>query len=366
MKKILVIGQTPPPFGGQALMINRMLEGTYANARLYHLRMAYSKDMDDLGKIRLGKSFHTISIIFRAVYLRLRHNIRVLYYPPSGPSILPMFRDITLLVCIRWMFKSTIFHFHAAGLSDSYLKLPRLARWLFRRAYFNPDIAIQLSSFNPDDAALLSAKSTYFVPNGIEDEYLAMGCPSKPDNSVCRVLFVGLVSESKGVLVLIEAIRILRDSGVRVKVSVVGKFASESFERTVLSQISELGLGDIFDFTGVLVGQAKHEQYLAADIFCFPTFFECESFGLVAVEAMQFQVPVIISRWRGVQSLIDDGNEGFIVPVQDAKAVAEKIALLAANPELRVRMGRIGRERYLQHYSIEMFYQRMDDCFANV
>ncbi len=347
-------------------MIERMLEGTYTNARLYHLRMAYSKDMDDMGRMRLGKPLHTISLVFKAVYLRIRHNIRVLYYPPSGPNLLPMFRDITLLICIRWMFKNTIFHFHAAGLSDSYSKLSRFSRWLFRLAYLKPDVAIQLSRFNPDDAAFLKAKSNCFIPNGIEDEFLALGCPKKSEKSVCTVLFVGLVSESKGILVLIEAAGILSKSGVQLKVNVVGKFSSESFMHTVTSRIAELGLEEVFEFTGVLIGQAKHDQYLAADIFCFPTFFECESFGLVAVEAMQFQVPVIISRWRGVQSLIDDGSEGFIVAVQDAKSVAEKIALLVVDPKLRERMGRKGRERYLQHYSIEMFYQRMDDCFGNV
>ncbi len=347
-------------------MIERMLEGTYANARLYHLRMAYSKDMDDMGRLRLGKLFHSISIILRAAYLRLRHNIQVLYYPPSGPGILPIFRDISLLICIRWMFKKTLFHFHAAGVSDSYSGLPRYARWLFRQAYFDPDMAIQISSFNPDDAAALRARSSCFVPNGIEDEYLAMGLPIKPNNSVCTVLFVGLVSETKGVLVLIEAAKILRDSGVQVNVRVVGKFVSERFKHTVLNRISELGLADIFDFLGVLTGRAKHDQYLAADIFCFPTFFECESFGLVAVEAMQFRVPVIVSRWRGVQSLIDDGIEGFVVPTHDAKGVADKVELLVSNAELRKRMGEKGRERYLKHYSIEMFYERMDDCFGNI
>lgn len=347
-------------------MIKRMLAGEYENARLYHVRMAFAKDMNDLGRKRLSKLFHPISIIFRAIYLKLRYNIRVLYYPPSGPSTLPMLRDIVLLLCIRWMFRKTIFHFHAAGLSESYPKLPRYTRYLFRLAYFNPDIAIQLSSHNPDDASLLNSKSKFVIPNGIEDEFSKSNSSIARGNAVCNILFVGLISESKGILVLIDAVKILRHSGMNVEVSVVGKFISEDFRQVVFDRISKFGLEGIFFFKGVLTGQAKHDQYLAADIFCFPTFFECESFGLVAVEAMQFRVPVILSRWRGVQSLIDDGVEGYFVPVRDAMAVADKLATLVADPDLRIRMGIKGRERYLKYYSVEMFYQRMDECFRSI
>lgn len=366
MKKILVLGQTPPPFGGQAIMINRLLEGHYKNAVLYHVRMSFSKDMDDMGGVRLGKLLHPFSIIAKVVYLRLRHNITLLYYPPSGPDYLPMLRDIAILLSTRWMFKKTIFHFHAAGTSELYAKLSGYMRVLYRWSYFKPDVAIQLSTHNPDDAKCLQAKSMYIVPNGIEDDYGAMGCPRKPVNDTCNILFVGMVSESKGILVLLDAIRIIKEAGLSCTVTVVGKFASENFRQCVYGEIAKHGLGEYFDFTGVLVGREKFQQYLRADVFCFPTFFGSESFGLVAVEAMQFCVPVILSKWRGVQSLINDGEEGFLVPVHDSQAVADKLMQLVADPDLRRKMGGKGRERFLREYTVEKFYQRMDECFKNV
>ena len=48
-KKIVVIGQTPPPFGGQALMIQALLDGQYENAELFHVRLDFSKNFDDMG-----------------------------------------------------------------------------------------------------------------------------------------------------------------------------------------------------------------------------------------------------------------------------------------------------------------------------
>jgi glycosyltransferase involved in cell wall biosynthesis len=366
MKKILVIGQTPPPFGGQALMIKRLLEGTYANARLFHVRMAFSKEMDDMGRLQMRKLLHPFLIILRVAFLRLRYKIEVLYYPPSGPDYLPMLRDMAILLCVRWMFKKSIFHFHAAGISELYEALPKHMKLLYRLSYFKPDLAIQLSNFNPNDAGFLQAKTIRLVPNGIEDAYQAMGCLSKPENAICNILSVGMVCESKGILVLLEAIRIIKERELFVKVNVVGKFASNSFKQVVLGKIANYGLEDYFDFKGVLIGHEKHEQYLNADIFCFPTFFESESFGLVAVEAMQFCVPVILTKWRGVQSLIDEGEEGFLVAVKDSQAVAEKIMQMMTDPSLREKMGTKGRERYLREYSIERFYERMDLCFKDV
>jgi glycosyltransferase involved in cell wall biosynthesis len=364
MKKVLVIGQTPPPFGGQALMIQRLVAGSYCNARLYHVRMAFSKDMDDVGRLQVSKLLHPLSILARAVWLRLRHGIDVLYYPPAGPDRLPMLRDIALLLCLRRMFRHTVFHFHAAGVSAAYPRLPAFLRLLYRWSYYRPDLAIQTSSFNPDDGRQLQARSTRIVANGIEDEYAALASLPRPGGNECRLLFVGVVCETKGILVLVDAVRAVRDRGVGVKVSVVGKFVSGEFRQVVLDRIAGHGLGDAFTFTGVLTGRAKNEQFLGADIFCFPTFFESESFGLVAVEAMQFGLPVIATCWRGLQSLLTDGEEGFLIPVQNSAALAQRILELAADPVRRQRMGRAGRARYLRDYSVEKFRERMDDCFG--
>lgn len=366
MKKILVLGQTPPPFGGQAIMIKRLLEGHYRNARLYHVRMSFSKDMEDMGRMRLGKLLHAVGIIGKVVYLRLRHNIQILYYPPSGPDFLPMLRDMVILVAIRWMFPKTIFHFHAAGASEIYATLPDYLKATYRWSYFAPDMAIQLSEFNPDDGGALHAKAKLVIPNGIEDEYLPLNAAGRKSQPVCSILFVGLICESKGILVLIEAARLAKERGLRVKVNVVGQFASGEFRQAVIERLASGGLGEDFDFAGVLTGHAKNEQYLNADIFCFPTFFESESFGLVVLEAMQFCLPVIATKWRGVQSLVQDGETGYLVPPHDCQALANRIIALASDPALREKMGMAARKQFLDKYTLEKFHARMDQCFAAV
>ena len=79
---------------------------------------------------------------------------------------------------------------------------------------------------------------------------------------------------------------------------------------------------------------------------------------------MQFELPVVASRWRGVQSLIADGETGFLTPAHDGKAMANRVEQLVLDSELRSQMGTAGRQRYLDEYSIEKFHTRMDHCFS--
>ena len=71
MRKIVFVGQTPPPFGGQAIMIEKILQGTYKDVLLYHVRMSFSKEMDEIGKASLSKVFHLFNIIAKIYYFRI-------------------------------------------------------------------------------------------------------------------------------------------------------------------------------------------------------------------------------------------------------------------------------------------------------
>jgi glycosyltransferase involved in cell wall biosynthesis len=366
VKTVVVIGQTPPPHGGQTIMMERLLAGAYQHAKLHHVSAVFSRDMTEMGRVRLRKLFEPASVVARAMYARFRHGARVLYYAPSGPAYLPMLRDFAILIPLRWMFDKTIFHFHAAGTSELYARLPRALRVFYRWSYFRADVAIQLSEHNPDDPGALGARHTVTIPNGIVDEYAAIGRPAKPKQQRARLLYVGLINKSKGFLVLLDAVRNLRSKGVDVDLHVVGRFASAAFEAEVMQRISADELRDAVTFHGVLTGRAKYDQYLAADIFCFPTFFESESFGLVVIEAMQFATAVVATKWRGVQSLVRDGETGYLVPPRDSDALTARLLELIQDPALRVRMGERGREVFVAEYVAERFEQRMDACFALV
>ncbi|MBC7919454.1 MAG: glycosyltransferase family 4 protein [Ferruginibacter sp.] len=366
-QKILVIGQTPPPYGGQAIMIENLLRANFQQVQFFHVRMAFSTDMDEIGKFKLAKVLILFKTIGQIIYHRFRHHIRVVYYPPAGPDRVPMYRDILVLGCTRWLFRKTVFHFHAGGISELYPGVSAPLRYFYRRAYFHPDASIRISEYNPEDGKAFGSKRNYVVPNGVEDywprfQHRARGNPDRRAN----LLYVGVVRESKGILVLLESCRLLKEKDRAFTLTVVGKFESPDFEQLVRRRVAEYGLQACVSFAGVHTGEQKFNHYFNADIFCFPSYFESETFGLVLLEAMQFHLPTVATRWRGIPSVVEDGKSGFLVPVQDARAMADQLALLIDDPARRREMGRYGRELYCKRFTLTAFNTSMETVFSDL
>ena len=364
-KKILVVGQTPPPFGGQAIMIEKMLSGTYKKIELFHVRMAFSKEMDEIGKLKIFKIIHLPVVIFKIIYYRFRYNIDTLYYPPTGPNIIPFFRDSIILILTRPFFKNTCFHFHAGGISELHPTLPPFLKLLFKKAYFNVDLGIRLSENSPDDCVKLGVKKEHIVPNGIEDNYLNSHTVKTPNN-ICTILFVGLLSESKGLNILISACNILKNKGLNFSVYIMGKFESIEFEKKVKDRIVEYKLDKFITFLGVLTGAKKNEAYMNSDVFCFPSFFEAENFPVVLLEASSFSLPIVSTQWRGIPSIVVHDVSGFLAPIKDHSAIAGYLELLISDLELRTRMSAKGRERYLKKWTMAKFYENIENALSSI
>jgi glycosyltransferase involved in cell wall biosynthesis len=370
MLKVLVVGQTPPPYGGSPIMIENLLQGNFPDVELVHVRVGFVSHIKDHGKINLRKILHVFSLIGRIIYHRFADNPKIFYYLPAGPDRLTLLRDYPILISTRWLFEKTVFHFQLAGISNLYDELPFWQRWLFRRAYFGADAAIRLSELNPEDGKRLAAKREYVIPNAIEDpcpEFAAAGTRHAVRASdPMRILFVAMLRESKGLLVLIDACAKLAAEGVPFHLEIMGQWSSDDFAARVHERIQELNLGAQLSFLGVMVGDEKYAAFRRADVFCFPTFFSNESFGVVLVEAMAFGLPTVSTRWRGIPSVIDDGKTGFIVDPHDPAAVADRLSRLAADGELRTQMGDAGRERFLQKFTLARHHELMRKMFLEV
>ena len=362
-KRILILGQTPPPFHGQAMMTQRLLEANLEGVELYHVRLNFSKSIGSIGKFSFYKILHLIEVIAKSIYLRFRHNISVLYFMPVGNSKVPLIRDILILSTLRILFPKTYFHFRAAGISLFVKKqtglIGKLAHWVYR----NPDVSIQLAARNPEDGAYFGSKKVLVIPNGLEDAAFSYLPIRKPGLGPTEILFVGVVRESKGILILLEAAKQLQEKGLEFKVNIMGGFESPKFEKICQVFVKTFELEQKVEFLDVKINQEKWNYFRRSHILCFPSFFESESFGNVVLEAMMFEMPVVGSNWRGIPEIIADGKTGLVVPTKDAAATANALQKLIENPVLRVKMGKAGRDRFIKYYRLPTFIHRMDTVF---
>lgn len=341
-------------------MIEELLKLRSPRLDLYHVRMAFSEDMESVGKFAYRKVLVLFATIMRIWVARIRFGTRVLYYPPSGPNMVPVLRDIVLLCATRWMFRKVVFHFHAGGVSSFSAALPALLRPLFRYAYGRPALSIRTAAQNPEDGKVFRTKRDVVIPNGVPDMRGSVPERSASPGEPLIILFTGVLIPSKGVSVLLQAFELLLQQGVQARLELMGKWGDPNYEHECSEWVRSRGLDDKVQFLGVRRDAEKFGHFAACDVFCFPSYFEAESFGLVLVEAMQFAKPVVSTFWRGIPSVVADGRSGILVPVKDAQAVAAGLLRLAQDPLLRESMGQEGRRIFLAELTLEAFHKAME------
>jgi D-inositol-3-phosphate glycosyltransferase len=161
------------------------------------------------------------------------------------------------------------------------------------------------------------------------------------------VLFVGRIEPLKGIDVLLKAMALVlrehEELRERICLCIIGgnpdaDGANMDREMARLHEMRErLGISDVVTFLGKRDQQALPYHYSAAEVCVVPSHYE--SFGMVALEAMACGTPVIASRVGGLTFTVQDGRTGFLVPSDDPEELAEKLALLLSDEDLRRQMG---------------------------
>jgi len=138
-----------------------------------------------------------------------------------------------------------------------------------------------------------------------------------------RVLAVGQINIRKGLRYLIEAFKAFRHP--KKELWLVGP-------KTEQTGIEDVTLPEEIQFLGVLKGEALDRAYRSCHVLVLPTIED--GFGLVIGEALAHGLPVIATVNSGAPDLFPDGSVGYLVPIRSPEAIADKLQLLADQPEL--------------------------------
>lgn len=259
--------------------------------------------------------------------------------------------DVALLACAfgnaseadrRWTWSMTI-HGPTELLDVTAHKLPAKVRAAAAVVCTSDFSRAQVLSFaRPADVAKVRT-----VRCGIDTDAFRLRAPRNGDGRPVDVLCVAAMSARKGHRLLIDAIADLRGQGVDVELTLVG----DGDERPRLqAQADALGVAPSVRFTGAVGQDAIRSLYERADIFCLPSF--AEGVPTVLMEAMAMELPVVATNVMGVAELVEHGRAGHVVPAARPDLLAAAIAELAADPQVRRRMGAAGRDRVIRDYEV--------------
>ena len=189
------------------------------------------------------------------------------------------------------------------------------------------------------------------VPYGVD---LGMKpCPRLPraDKQRLRVLTVGTVNLHKGAYYTFQA---AKQASSIAEFRMVGSVEVSNTARKCLSER--------IDLVGLVPRSEVKKHYEWADVFLLPSL--CEGSATVTYEALAAGLPVICTPNTG--SIVRDGQEGFIVPIRNAEAIAEKINELAFNSELYHAMAGKARARYESAGNLQAYGSRLVNVLDNV
>jgi glycosyltransferase involved in cell wall biosynthesis len=202
--------------------------------------------------------------------------------------------------------------------------------------------AIDLEKFSPD-----KIKCVDRIDFGIKENNFVLG-------------IVGFLDECKGHIYLFRAIKTLLLEGRRdIKCLVIG---NGKLEKELKEFVTKEGLEGNIVFLGY---RENIPDFLGIiDVLVIPSI--QESFGMVALEGMAMSIPVIATTIGGLPELIVNGHTGLLVPAKDSIALAQAIQYLIDNPEERVKIGKAGRKRAEEWFSIENNAREITELYTNL
>lgn len=215
----------------------------------------------------------------------------------------------------------------------------------------------------PNIEKVVKKEQVIICPNGIPDTNNKEPLADR-NNEIPRILFLSNLIVSKGVLVLLDALKILKERGCRFICDFVGGESKEVDAKRFLREVETRGLNGVAIYHGKRYGAEKMVFFEKADIFTQPTDDDC--FPLTLLEAMQQKLPIVSTEVGAIPDEISNGKTGYVSKEKDANDLAEKLTILIENPKLRQNMGEEGYKRYKAMFTQQVFENTMNDSLLKI
>ena len=362
MKRILFLGQFPPPFHGVSVMNSYITnsELILSNYNLEIVDLKFSTSIKNLRKISTGKIYKVLYYGYQIVKKVLTKKPDIVYFiiVPTG---LPFYRDAFYVMLLKLFKCKIVFHLHGKGIKNEARKSSfkkHLYKWVFK----NTDV-ICLSDHLTGDISEVCRSKPFIVPNGIKVQPVFNRIADRSEESPPQILYLSHYLRNKGILVLIDALAILHNQGFIFNARLAGEPADLTIE-FLEQQIKNKNLSEVVKVLGPLYGDNKSIEFQNADIFVLPTYNDV--FGLVNLEAMQYKLPVVSTFEGSIPDVVIDNVTGFLVETRNSQMLAEKLAILLNNRDLRLEMGMKGFERFMNNFTLDQFFDKLNSAFQTI
>lgn len=356
---VLAVLNLPPPAHGASLKNQRMLEGDVARRVDFRvIPCAYAADLAGLGRFSVRK-------LARAAGYLARQLAGLLRRPDAGYMMLSssghaLARDTVFMTAFRMARTPYVVHLPMLGLADGVAGRP-VTRRLVTAGLRSAAAVIALNRLHRDELlGLVPGAPVVIVENGLPDIDPSGDPPlvTTPDRPT--IVFLSNLGEAKGVFTLLDALPAVFERVPGARAVLAGPWMDAAAEARFRRAVRTAGLEGRVEHVGPVYDDAKLRVLAGATVFAFPS--HADNAPNVVLEAMRQALPVVASRVGGVPEMVDDGVTGRLVQPADADALADALAHVLADPDRAAEMGRAGRARFLERYTL----RRWEDELAAV
>lgn len=213
-----------------------------------------------------------------------------------------------------------------------------LAPWLTKRALLRADAGIAISPYVVEHYRGLRSVRWHHIANPIQDEFFVEAGSEHP----MKMLYAGVMYARKNIPGLIRAFRLVHEAHSTAELFICGKVLEPQIFDWARAYVAEHGLGDRVHLLGFVDQEELARHFAEAAVICL--FSEEETAPMIIAQAMCAAKPVVSTAAGGVPHMVSDGRTGFVVPIGDERAFADRALRLLNDAGLRRRMGVEGRQ----------------------
>jgi len=206
----------------------------------------------------------------------------------------------------------------------------------------------------------IDKEKTSTIPFGVDTETFKPAQKNEQQKEL-EILYAGSLYALKGIPFLMRAIAQARQNKINAKLTIAGEGAQK---KTLIALARALQIEKHVKFEGFVPNSKMPTYYNRCDIFCFPTL--GEPFGKAVVEAMACGKPVIATNVGGTAEIIQNRQNGILVPPANSEAITAEIARLINDPQERRRIGKNARETIVEHFSWEKIAEKYHHLYSEL
>ncbi len=272
-------------------------------------------------------------------------------------------RDLAYLIVAKLLGRKVVTQFHSGSAPADLFSNPALL-FLMQRFMLASDVVTVLSgealhTYKAFDIRI----SVELVPNAIDTTGLLYVARCKSETAQpLRLVYVGRIIRSKGLLDALEALGQLKNEGLQFKLKIAGSGTDEALMREA---VLRLDLVSEVTFLGPVFGDAKNKLWLESDLQVFPTHHN-EGLPYSILESMAGGCVPITCRVAAIPDVMKDGVHGLFVPAHNPTALAQAIRRLNDDRQELQRMSLAGRERIKEQYTVDRLADRFGEIYKRL